>query len=593
MNTADVSGDGAPGATAPDPAASAALARGVLAGSAAPLASSPTTAPPSPSHPVPAAGSSGDLTWRVVGLANLYRLLLSPVLITLYVFTRPTPTVGGANPQLFILICVFYWLLGGLFAFSGRGHWPSRRVMVLAHTLLDTVAVAVLLYCSGGAASGLGILLVIPVGAMALLGEGRGAFANAAVAALGILLQQIAAVAFGDAPLSDYPLAGMQGAVVFLVALMAWPISSRLRESEALVRRAAVDLANLAQVSQYIVQHLRESILVVDPDDYIRLINESAAQVLGEADAIPGALLGEVCPRLLYLLSTWRTHDVRDRSDAAQTFLAADGARVVRPHFAPLGDSHPSPVIVFLEDTGEIAAKVQQTKLAALGRLSASIAHEIRNPVGAMSHAAQLLAESPKLSDEDRRLTQIMQANSSRVSGIIDNVLRLSRREAPKPQQITLAQWTARFRDEFCATLELPRPQMQIEPLATDVQVRIDGSQLHQILWNLCQNALTHALPLAPASTAVIQLRYGRLGGVGRPYLQVADRGPGIAAADAERIFEPFFTRAQRGTGLGLFLARELAAANGATLLYEPREGGGSLFRIVFADPSRWNDLYS
>ncbi len=169
MNTADVSGDGAPGATAPDPAASAALARGVLAGSAAPLASSPTTAPPSPSHPVPAAGSSGDLTWRVVGLANLYRLLLSPVLITLYVFTRPTPTVGGANPQLFILICVFYWLLGGLFAFSGRGHWPSRRVMVLAHTLLDTVAVAVLLYCSGGAASGLGILLVIPVGAMALL----------------------------------------------------------------------------------------------------------------------------------------------------------------------------------------------------------------------------------------------------------------------------------------------------------------------------------------------------------------------------------------------------------------------------------------
>jgi two-component system sensor histidine kinase PilS (NtrC family) len=82
-------------------------------------------------------------------------------------------------------------------------------------------------------------------------------------------------------------------------------------------------------------------------------------------------------------------------------------------------------------------------------------------------------------------------------------------------------------------------------------------------------------------------------GGVGRPFLQVADRGPGIAAADAERIFEPFFTRAQRGTGLGLFLARELAAANGATLLYEAREGGGSIFRIVFADPSRWNDLYS
>jgi len=100
-----------------------------------------------------------------------------------------------------------------------------------------------------------------------------------------------------------------------------------------------------------------------------------------------------------------------------------------------------------------------------------------------------------------------------------------------------------------------------------------------------------HALPSAAASG--IQLRFGRLGGVGRPYLQVADRGPGIPSADSERIFEPFFTRAQRGTGLGLFLARELAAANGATLLYEAREGGGSIFRVVFADPSRWNDLYS
>lgn len=539
----------------------------------------------------PPAAPSGDLAWRVVGLANLYRLLLPPVLFALYLFTRPTPTVGGTNPQLFVLVCVVYWALGALFAFGGRGHWPSRRVLVLAHTLLDTAAVAALLYCSGGGASGLGILLVIPVGAMALLAEGRGAFANAAIAALGILLQQIASVALGTAPSSDYPLAGMQGAVVFLVALMAWPVSTRLRESEALVRRAVLDLANLAQVSQYIVQHLRESILVVDPDDYIRLINESAAQVLGEADAVPGALLGEVCPRLLYLLSTWRANDVLDPGADAQTLLAADGARLIRPHFAPLGDSNPSPVIVFLEDTGEIAAKVQQTKLAALGRLSASIAHEIRNPVGAMSHAAQLLAESPGLSGEDRRLTQIMQANSSRVSGIIDNILQLSRREAPKPQELTLAAWTARFRDEFCATLELPRTQLQIDAASGDVPVRIDGSQLHQIIWNLCQNAVMHALPTAAA--AGIQLRYGRLGGVGRPYLQVADRGPGIATADAERIFEPFFTRAQRGTGLGLFLARELAAANGATLLYEAREGGGSVFRVVFADPSRWNDLYS
>src|SRR5262249_567083 len=114
---------------------------------------------------------------------------------------------------------------------------------------------------------------------------------------------------------------------------------------------------------------------------------------------------------------------------AEQTFVAADGARVIRPHFAPLGVSTPAPVLVFLEDTSLLAEKVQQSKLAALGRLSASIAHEIRNPVGAMSHAGQLLAESPVMGDEERRLTEIIRTNADRVSSIINNVLRLSKRE--------------------------------------------------------------------------------------------------------------------------------------------------------------------
>ena len=560
---------------------------------AAPSSGFPET--PTQSLPPPlaaaAAAPGSDLAWRVVGLANLYRLLLPPVLYGLQLVTRPTPTVGASDPRLFVFVCIVYWVLGGFMAFGGKGRWRSRRALVFVNTALDTTAICTLLYCSGGVSSGLGILLVIPVGAMSLLAEGRASLAVAALAALGLLTQQILAVIAGNAQTYDYSLAGMLGAVVFLVALMAWPVSNRLRESEALVRRQEFDLANLAQLSQYIVQRLRESILVVDPSDRIRLINESAARMLGDNIAVPGALLGEVAPRLLYLLSTWRQDGSVILRSGAATFVAADGARVIRPHFAPLGSSEPAPIIVFLEDTGELAAKVQQTKLAALGRLSASIAHEIRNPVGAMSHAAQLLAESPALSTADRRLTEIMQDNSRRVSGIVDNILQLSRREAPRPERFMLDAWIRRFRDEFCNTLQLQWQRLIIDPSSQDVELRVDGSQLHQIFWNLCQNSVTHALPHAGA--APIELRYGRLAGVGRPYLQVADRGPGIAQADAERIFEPFFTRAAHGTGLGLFLARELAQANAATLLYEAREGGGSIFRIVFSDPSRWGENQS
>jgi two-component system, NtrC family, sensor histidine kinase PilS len=342
----------------------------------------------------------------------------------------------------------------------------------------------------------------------------------------------------------------------------------------------------MAQLSQYIVQHLRESILVIDAQDRIRLINESAAQILGDQSAYPDALIGEASPRLLFLLESWRQGPGHRgaASSAIQTFVAADGARVIRAHFAPLGAT-PGPVLIFLEDTSLIDEKVQQAKLASLGRLSASIAHEIRNPVGAMSHAGQLLAESPSLSSDDRRLTQIISANAERVSGIIDNVQRLSRREEARLERLPLAPWCEEFHEEFCETMQWPRERLTLSAVTSDLEVRVDPNQLRQIIWNLCENAIRHAVGEDPGQN--VELRYGRMSSKGRPYLEVADRGAGVAPEHAERIFEPFYSGG-RGTGLGLFLARELAQANGATLLHEPRAGGGSIFRLVFADPHRW-----
>jgi two-component system sensor histidine kinase PilS (NtrC family) len=238
-----------------------------------------------------------------------------------------------------------------------------------------------------------------------------------------------------------------------------------------------------------------------------------------------------------------------------------------------------------LEDTSLLAERVQQSKLAALGRLSASIAHEIRNPVGAMSHAGQLLAESPDISSEDRRLTEIISANAERVSGIINNVLHLSKREASQVEHLALPSWCDEFHEEFCETMQWPRARLTVGGFTADLEVRADPGQLRQIVWNLCENALKHGVRESPDQ--VVEIRYGRMSPTARPFLEVGDRGPGVPPELAERIFEPFFSGG-RSTGLGLFLARELAQTNGATLLYEPRPGGGSLFRLVFADPRRW-----
>jgi two-component system, NtrC family, sensor histidine kinase PilS len=526
-----------------------------------------------------------DLAWRVIGLLNIYRLLVPLGLLAMQEFAGPSWSLVTAHPRLFVAACITYFTAAVLLIIARRLEWSSLRIVALVNASVDAPAIAFILYAAGGVASGLGVLLLLPVFALAILADRRDAFLIAAVAAIAVLAQQVFCGITDAVPTTDYVTAGLLGTVLFATSLATWPVATRLRESDALVRRRDLDLANLAQLSQYIVQHLRESILVIDAQDRIRLINESAAEILGDEHAFPDALIGEASPRLMYLLESWRKGASGGAEPAADpTFVAADGARVIRPHFASLGSVTPGPVLVFLEDTSHLAQRVQQSKLAALGRLSASIAHEIRNPVGAMSHAGQLLAESPSLTSDDRRLTEIIRANAERVSGIIDNVQRLSRREPARLERLTLSAWSDEFQAEFCATMQFPRERLSVSGPG-DLEVSVDPDQLRQIVWNLCENAMKHAVQDVPAPG--IELRFGRLPGSTRPFLEVADRGEGVKPELADRIFEPFFSGG-RGTGLGLFLARELAQANAATLLYAPRAGGGSLFRLVFLQRRRW-----
>jgi len=524
------------------------------------------------------------LNWRVLALLNLFRVLVPLVLLGLY-------SLGGSrgiavdSPQLFFGVAIFYLCFGLCSVVLVRRRFATANLQTILQATVDIASLMLILHACGGIASGLGLLLLVPVGGLAFLLPPRSALFLAAVAALAVLAHTIWQQLSGRADITAYATAGFLGVVLFTIAASASVVASRMRESEDLVRQKDVDLANLADLSQYIVQHLRESLLVVDAADRIRLINESAAEILGDTHAVPGALMGEVSPRLLYSLSTWRQGERNE--DAPSSFVAADGARLIQPHFAPLGGLAPGPTLIFLEDTSLLAERVQQSKLAALGRLSASIAHEIRNPVGAMSHAGQLLAESPGIGPDERRLTDIIRNNSERVSTIINNVLQLSRREATKPARLMLGDWLEEFVREFSETMQIPRGRIGLSEEADDLEVRFDPSHLRQVVWNLCDNAVKYGEARDGVS---VEIRLSRLNPSFRPYLEVADRGPGIELAAADRIFEPFFTGRKGGTGLGLFIARELCQLNRAILLYEQRVGTGSIFRIVFSDPQRWEE---
>jgi two-component system, NtrC family, sensor histidine kinase PilS len=528
--------------------------------------------------------SKPTLNWRVLGLLNLYRVLAPLVLLGLY----PLGAARGFavdSRQLFFGANMAYLCFGLGSIVLVRRRLASAYVQTIVQATADLTLLLLLLHACGGIGSGLGLLLLLPVGGLAFLLPPRSALFLAAVAAIAVLADTIWQQLNGHADIVVYASAGLLGIVLFIIATAGSVVASRMRESEDLVRQKDIDLANLAELSQYIVQHLRESLLVVDAADKIRLINESAAEILGDDQAVPGALVGEVSPRLLYSLATWRQGERGENSPAS--FVAADGARVIQPHFAPLGGMAPGPTLIFLEDTSLMAERVQQGKLAALGRLSASIAHEIRNPVGAMSHAGQLLAESSRIGPDERRLTDIIRNNSERVSTIINNILQLSRREATKPTRLTLGDWVEEFLDEFCETMQVARSRIGFQETAPELEVRIDPTHLHQVVWNLCDNAIKYGEARGGIS---VEIKLGRLNPSSRPFLEVADRGPGIEPKAVDRIFEPFFTGRKGGTGLGLFIARELCQLNRAILLYEPRGGDGSIFRIVFSDPQRWEE---
>jgi len=528
-----------------------------------------------------------ELGWRVLATLNAFRLLISTTLLLLFAAGSDPLFFGDAKPTLFAASAAGYLVFAILSAVSLRQQWVPRSILAATQLIVDIVAIVLLMHASGGIASGLGGLLVIFIGAGSLVMPVTVSATLAAIATFAILGEQTYTQMVSLTQVANYPAAGVLSGIIFAIALVTQPLAKRIRASEAMARQFGVDLKNLSQLNEYIVQHLRESIVVVDSANATRLINSSATQLLGVDKVLPGTPLSEMSAALADFLADWR-RDPALASHPELTLVNDGGAMRVTAHLAPLGRDgrRDGPILVFLEDVSHMNERVQQSKLASLGRLSASIAHEIRNPVGAMSHAAQLLAESPGLSEDDHRLTEIIQTHSSRVSHIIDNVLQLSRRDSSRPERLELKSWLGDFADEFVRTLELQEGEFTVADIPADLEVRMDHSHLRQVLWNLCDNAVKYA---SETGGIMVEVQGGKLTGQGRPYIEVLDCGLGVDKATADKIFEPFFTARSGGTGLGLYISRELCELNRATLLYLDRPGGGSIFRIVFSDPDRWD----
>ena len=528
-----------------------------------------------------------DLSRRLLVRINAFRLLVGVVLLGLFFVNSDPRFFGHENPALYVGTATAYLLLAALAGLVMRQRQGPSAPLATSQIVVDIIAIGAMMHASSGISSGIGGLLVIFVGAGSLVLPTRFPVILATFATFVILGQQVLSQIMGLAAPANYPAAGILSGIIFAIALAAEPLARRIRASEALARQFGVDLKNLSELNQYIVQHLRESIVVIDANDEVRLINSSAIRLLESPYSVEGMPLEASFGPLALHIREWRND--RSLSSHPEFTLTTEGKSArITAHLAPLGKNgeRSGPILIFLEDAGLMNARVQQSKLASLGRLSASIAHEIRNPVGAMSHAAQLLAESEALSEDDVRLTEIIQTHSSRVSHIIDNVLQLSRRDSSRPERLVLGEWLRDFAQEFVETLGLKKGEFTIDDVPQDLEVRIDRSHLRQVLWNLCDNAVKYA---SETGGILVEMHGGQMQGEKRPYIEVVDSGLGVDQARADKIVEPFFTARSGGTGLGLYISRELCELNRATLVYLDRPGEGSIFRIVFSDPKRWD----
>lgn len=512
---------------------------------------------------------SPDAYWKSLHYFNLYRLTVSGLFVTVFVFFGAMPVYGEQQPGMFLIVSVFYALFSALMTLAISTRWPDFSLQLTVQTLGDVVFIVLLMHASGGIKSGIGLLLVVALAASSLICKGRQAMFYAAMASIAVLLEQSHRI-FVVGEKDDYFQAALLSMGYFATAGMGYFLARQVVESERLVEQKSIDLENLSQVNALVIQAMQHGVMVVDEKGMVRSHNAQCEQLLGNPPRFRRDLrLYDYAPAIAERLTRWRS----DRTLGFPPLHISVTGKQIGTRFSPIESGSESGAVIFIEDVSQQQARSQQIKLAALGRLTANIAHEIRNPLSAIGHATQLLQEEEHDKTE-ARLLQIIRDNTLRLDRMVQDVLQLNQRDRAQRETLKLDAFLGSFIEQFCLAEKIPVAAISLE---MDVYPTIcfDRSHLHQVLWNLCRNAWRHGRQ--EDASIRIYVSAAHLDNVVQ--IDVIDDGPGVDKNLASQLFEPFFTTFSSGTGLGLYIAREICEANNASLDYIEVAPGGQ-FRI-------------
>ena len=522
--------------------------------------------------------------WRSLQLYNGYRVLITLLFLVLQGWLSLESSLQDLSSDLYSTLTLAYFIFSIISAIFTWLEKPDIDISLPTQIIIDIGFIVLLMHAQQGSQSSIGLLLIIAIASASLISVGRLALFYAAIASIGILLEHTYRILFIDSSSSNYTSAVLLSLGCFATAWLAYSLAKRSQQSELLASQRGIDVQNMAQINALITHEMDDGVLVVDHTFKIKHHNIQAEVMLDnslmsenntEQSLWLAKTLDEVSPDLHNTLQTWMKDTEHTLDFAVPNILKLNTAsRELRLRFLQIGENRQQGAVIFIEDWSHMQTQAHQVKLAALGRLTANIAHEIRNPLSAISHANQLLQEE----DNDpavQRMLQIISDNVQRVDQIIKDVLELNRRDRTNQEIIHLENFITDFYAQFCAVEKIPTNCFKLELKNADTLVSFDRRHLNQILWNLCKNGWRHSLHAENSLTLVVFVSTKTQ----IVHIEVSDDGEGIPESIRNHLFEPFFTTEKTGTGLGLYIARELADANGAKLQYKT-SGSGTQFIV-------------
>ncbi len=520
--------------------------------------------------------------WRGLRFFNAYRLVVASFLLGIHAFLqakRELPALTANNFDLFTVIAASYALLA-LILFAVDELRPGRFSLRLQLGLaLDIIFLALLGALDDSPINNLHILMVVNMAYASLLLGGRQSLVYAALGSLLLLAMGFWIHHLGIGLDVSFTHAGLNGLALFAVALLANGLAQRANANQQLAEQRGIDLANETQLNRIILEQSQEGVIVVDEDHRIRYANPAATKILGislerigEKNLIRPPL-DTISPDINTALNTWRDTPENDLSAAHITYPTKLHIRL-----RPLTADPRGPVAIFMEDDAFLIEKHQQEKLAAMGRLTASIAHEIRNPLSAINQASQLLEQTAH-NDEDRQMLGIVRSQVERINQLVESVLTTAKRKQPKSEYVLIADWLHDLLTRYRAYAQLDDTQIDLTA-SPSLRARVDLTHLEQIIIILLDNARQHGKP--GIGSPRIRIDAQAVGAQHRLRIEIRDNGSGVPEAMRQHIFEPFFSTHSQGHGLGLFIAHELAEANQISLNYHHDIHGEHGFRLTF-----------